>query len=58
MQQTSTVLARYGQPGGPYGVLAVVGPTRMAYWRAVSMVRFMANVMDVMLDGAGQRASG
>lgn len=57
MQHTSTVLARYGHPGGPYGVLAVVGPTRMAYWRAVSMVRFMAGVMDVLMDDSAQRAS-
>ncbi|MFN0072291.1 MAG: hypothetical protein ACKVVP_12480, partial [Chloroflexota bacterium] len=57
MQHTSTVLARYGSRGGQYGVLAVVGPTRMAYWRAVSMVRFMASVMDVLMDESRARAS-
>jgi heat-inducible transcriptional repressor len=57
MQHTSTVLARYGARSGPYGVLAVVGPTRMAYWRAVSMVRFMASVMDVVMDDAPERVS-
>ncbi len=57
MQHTSTVLARYGSRSGPYGVLAVVGPTRMAYWRAVSMVRFMASVMDVLMDDAPERVS-
>jgi heat-inducible transcriptional repressor len=57
MQHTSTVLTRYGVRGGPYGVIAVVGPTRMAYWRAVSMVRFMASVMDVLTDEPAERVS-
>jgi heat-inducible transcriptional repressor len=57
MQNTSVVLARYGQTAGPYGVLAVLGPTRMAYWRAVSMVRFMSGVLDVMMEDTTQRAS-
>jgi transcriptional regulator of heat shock response len=38
-------------------VIAVVGPTRMAYWRAVSMVRFMASVMDVLTDEPAERVS-
>jgi heat-inducible transcriptional repressor len=57
MQHISTVLARYGVRSGPFGVLAVVGPTRMAYWRAVSMIRFMASVMDVLMDDPSERVS-
>lgn len=57
MHQTSTVLARYGSHAGPYGVLAVLGPTRMAYWRAASMVRFMAGVLDVLVDESTNRTT-
>jgi transcriptional regulator of heat shock response len=29
-------------------VLGVLGPTRLPYWRAVPMVRFVAELMDVV----------
>jgi len=48
MREASMVLTRYGSEDDAWGVLGVVGPTRLPYWRAVPMVRFMAELMDVM----------
>jgi heat-inducible transcriptional repressor len=44
------VLSRYGAPSGE-GVLGVVGPTRMAYERAVPTVGFMARLMTRLVAG-------
>jgi heat-inducible transcriptional repressor len=52
MRETSAVLARYGDGGDVQGVLCVLGPTRMAYWRAVAMVRFIADLMDLLVADA------
>jgi len=49
MRQCSVVITRYGGPAGLRGTLSVVGPTRMHYPRAVSLVRYMASVMDELL---------
>jgi heat-inducible transcriptional repressor len=49
MRETSAVLARYGTGDDVQGVLCVLGPTRMPYWRAVAMVRFMADLMDLLV---------
>jgi heat-inducible transcriptional repressor len=48
MREASVVLTRYGSPDDVWGVLGIVGPTRLPYWRAVPMVRFMAELMDVV----------
>ncbi len=48
MREASLVLTRYGSPDELSGVLGIVGPTRLPYWRAVPMVRFMAELMDVV----------
>ena len=37
----------------PLGVVGVLGPTRLPYWRAVPMVRFMAQLMDVVNSRPG-----
>ncbi len=52
MRETSVVLSRYGFADDVQGVLGVVGPTRMPYWRAVAMVRFMAGLLDVLVADA------
>jgi heat-inducible transcriptional repressor len=52
LRATATVLTRYGSSGDIRGVLGVVGPTRLPYWRAVPMVRFMASLMDVLVDSS------
>ena len=57
MRETSAVLARYGAGDDAHGVLCVVGPTRMPYWRAVAMVRFIADLMNILVTDtlAGDR---
>lgn len=45
------VVSTYGVDGEVVGVLGVVGPTRMAYDRSISSVRYMARLMsDLMAD--------
>jgi len=45
MRECSIVIARYGTQGGPTGVVAVLGPTRMRYGRTISTVRYLADVL-------------
>jgi heat-inducible transcriptional repressor len=45
MRECSIVIARYGTEGGPTGVVAVLGPTRMRYGRTISTVRYLADVL-------------
>ncbi|MCL4560948.1 MAG: heat-inducible transcriptional repressor HrcA [Chloroflexi bacterium] len=45
LRQCSVVLARYGTPGLATGTLGVLGPMRMPYGRAISTVRFVANLL-------------
>lgn len=45
MRECSIVVARYGQEGGPSGVVAVLGPTRMRYSRTIPTVRFLSSVL-------------
>jgi heat-inducible transcriptional repressor len=51
LSHLSMVLARYGTPQAR-GALGVLGPTRMRYGRAVSAVRYVANLMSDLLDEA------
>jgi heat-inducible transcriptional repressor len=46
----SFILKRYGPSDEAMGVVGVVGPTRMRYWRAVGLVRFMADLLDRLVD--------
>jgi heat-inducible transcriptional repressor len=48
MRDAALVLTRYGTEEDAWGVLGVLGPTRLPYWRAVPMVRFVAELMDLM----------
>jgi heat-inducible transcriptional repressor len=50
MRQCSVVISRYGGPSGLRGTISVVGPTRMHYRKAVSMVRYMNSIMEELLD--------
>jgi heat-inducible transcriptional repressor len=54
MREASLVLTRYGSDDDVWGVLGVLGPTRLAYWRALPMVRFMAELMDVVNGHPGR----
>jgi len=44
----SVVAATYGQPQA-VGTVALVGPTRLRYGRAVGMVRFVASLLDELM---------
>ena len=45
----SVVLARYGPPGETSGVVGTIGPTRMEYTRAISIVRYVAAFLSELL---------
>ncbi|MDQ3809251.1 MAG: heat-inducible transcriptional repressor HrcA [Chloroflexota bacterium] len=51
MREAALVLTRYGSDEDVWGVLGVLGPTRLPYWRAMPMVRFMAELMEVAEAG-------
>ncbi len=51
LRDCSMVLARYGAPGLLTGALGVLGPTRMAYGRTVSTVRFVSGLLsDLVIE--------
>jgi heat-inducible transcriptional repressor len=50
LQDCSVVVARYGVPGGPTGVVAVLGPTRMRYSRTIPTVRYLATLLGDMMS--------
>ncbi|MCS6881418.1 MAG: heat-inducible transcriptional repressor HrcA [Oscillochloridaceae bacterium] len=49
MREYSVVLARYGVENAIAGVLGVIGPTRMAYPRSISTVRYISSLMSDLL---------
>jgi heat-inducible transcriptional repressor len=49
LSHLSMVLGRYGTPQAR-GALGVLGPTRMRYGRAISAVRYVADLMSDLLD--------
>ncbi|MBA2450377.1 MAG: hypothetical protein H0V51_20375 [Chloroflexi bacterium] len=55
MWETSAVLTGYGRAEDVQGVVGVLGPTRMPYWRAVAMVRFMAGLMGLLVASEAER---
>lgn len=51
LHRFGVVLSSYGVEDVMTGVLGVLGPTRMSYWRTISTVRYMARLMsDLMAD--------
>lgn len=50
LRACSLVLARYGVPDFSTGALGVVGPTRMLYGRAISAVRFVAELLSDLVQ--------
>ena len=51
LRDCSMVRARYGAPGLVTGALGVLGPTRMAYGRTVSAVRFVSGLLsDLVIE--------
>ncbi len=50
LRDCSLVLARYGAKEKASGVLGVLGPMRMTYERAISVVSYVANLMSEMVN--------
>jgi heat-inducible transcriptional repressor len=50
MHEVSLVFAPYGTPERALGLLGVLGPTRMAYPRAIPTVRYLAALLDELID--------
>jgi heat-inducible transcriptional repressor len=49
LKDCSIVIGRYGEPDGPSGTIAVVGPTRLPYAKAIGSVRYVgALISDLM----------
>lgn len=49
----SLILSRYGSPERGGGVVGILGPTRLQYDRAVGAVRYMAEVLNQLVDTTG-----
>ncbi len=50
LSHLTMVLSRYGIPGHASGALGVLGPTHIDYPRAISAVRYVAQLMTEMLE--------
>jgi len=50
LRRSSLVWARYGRENEAWGIVGVLGPTRLPYTIAVPAVRFLAQVMSELLD--------
>lgn len=50
LRECSSVLSTYGRPGDLVGVVGVIGPTRLPYWRAVPLVHYVAGMLDRLLE--------
>ncbi|MFI5254485.1 MAG: heat-inducible transcriptional repressor HrcA [Candidatus Limnocylindrales bacterium] len=50
LHEVALVLAPYGRRGRASGVVGVLGPTRMAYPQAISMVRYVSGLMNELVD--------
>ena len=50
LRSLSLVLARYGSAENASGVLGLVGPVRMPYSRAIPLVRYVAGVLNGLVD--------
>jgi heat-inducible transcriptional repressor len=51
LNRFGVVLSPYGVADVMTGVLGVLGPTRMSYWRTISTVRYMARLMSDLMAG-------
>lgn len=57
MREAAVVLTRYGDADDVGGILGIVGPTRLPYWRAVPLVRFVAELMQVLAQNSFGRTA-
>jgi len=49
LSECSVVLAPYGEAGRAMGALGVLGPMRMRYGRAISTVRYVSDLLSVLI---------
>jgi heat-inducible transcriptional repressor len=49
MRECSAIVVGYGPDAELRGLLGVFGPTRMPYWRAVPLVRFVGGLVDTLV---------
>ncbi|MDP8265811.1 MAG: hypothetical protein P9M07_02560 [Candidatus Aceula meridiana] len=49
VEDCSLVVSRFGRKGGPSGRLALLGPTRMNYDKAVSTLEYLSQLVDRMI---------
>jgi len=55
LRDCSIVLSRYGAPGLATGAVGVLGPTRMAYGRTISAVRFISGLLsDLVVENMAE----
>ena len=50
MADVSLVVGPYGRPGAAVGFVGVLGPTRLRYPQAIGTVRFVASLMNDLVD--------
>lgn len=50
LRRFGVVMATYGVHDEVTGLLGVLGPTRMSYWRSISSVRYMARLMSDLME--------
>ncbi len=50
LQKFGVVVSTYGIPSALTGLVGVLGPTRMAYGRSISTVRYMAQLLSALLE--------
>ena len=56
MRPYSVIVSRYGRPGRDAGTLAVIGPTRLDYARAIASVRYLSAFMTRLMESLDSTA--
>jgi heat-inducible transcriptional repressor len=49
IRDCSLLISRYGLPDETLGAVAVVGPTRMAYQRAISVISYISSLISLLV---------
>jgi heat-inducible transcriptional repressor len=52
LKPLSVVVTQYGTPGSITGMIAILGPTRMEYQRAMAGVHYLSRLLGGLLEGA------
>jgi heat-inducible transcriptional repressor len=49
IKDCSLLISGYGPPDEPLGAVAIVGPTRMAYQHAISVLSYISSLISVLV---------